>query len=49
MRTSDDARRAHSGVRAGGGAVARLVEPLWSYLPDNATRLSYRYGSEVRM
>ena len=50
MRTRDDARGARSGVGAGCGAVALMVELLSSYpaLPDNAP-LSYWCADEVRV
>ena len=51
VRTRDDARGARSGVGAGGGAVALMVEPLSSYptLPDSVPLSSYRCANEVRV
>lgn len=51
VRTRDDAKGARSGVGAGGGAVALMVELLSSFptLPDSAPLSSYRYNSEVRV
>ena len=50
VRTRDDASGTRSGVEAGGGAVALMVELLSVYpaLPESAP-LSYRCGNEVRV
>ena len=49
VRTRDDASGTRSGVGAGGGAVALMVELLSVYptMPESAP-LSYRCGNEVR-
>ena len=50
-RTRDDAKRARSRVRAGGGAVALMVELKASYptLSASSPLASYRYDNEVRV
>ena len=51
VRTRDDAWGAQSGVGAGGGAVALMVELLSAYptLPESAPLSSYQYGNEIRV
>ena len=51
VRTRDDAWRGRSGVGAGGGAVALMVELLSGSrtLPESAPLSSYRHGNEVRV
>ena len=50
VRTGDDASGTRSGVGAGGGAVALMVELLSVYptMPESAP-LSYRCGNDVRV
>ena len=50
-RTRNDASGTRSGVGAGGGAVALMVELLSVYptMPESAPLLSYRCGNEVRV
>ena len=50
VRTRDDASGTRSGVGAGGGAVALMVELLSVYptMPESAYLSSYRCGNEVR-
>ena len=50
-RTRDDPSGTRSGVGAGGGAVALMVELLSVYLtmPESAPLSSYRRGNEVRV
>ena len=49
VRTRDDASGTRSGVGAGGGAVALMVELLSVYptMPESAPLSSYRCGNEV--
>ena len=51
VRTRDDASGTRSGVGAGGGAVALMVELLSVYptMPESAPLSSYRCGNEVRI
>ena len=51
VRTRDHASETRSGVGAGGGAVALMVELLsvYSTLPESAPLSSYRCGNEVRL
>ena len=54
VRTRDDASGTRSGVGAGGGAVALMVELLSVYptmpeMPESAPLSSYRCGNEVRV
>ena len=51
VRTRDDASGTRSGVGAGGGAVALMVELLSVYprMSESAPLLSYRCGNEVRV
>ena len=50
VRTRDDASGTRSGVEAGGGAVALMVELLSVYptMPVSAPLSSYRCGNEVK-
>ena len=51
VRTRDDASGTRSGVGAGGGAVALMVELLSVYptMPESAPLSSHRCGNEVRV
>ena len=51
VRSRDDASGTHSGVGAGGGAAALLVDLLSVYptLPESAPSLPYRCRNEVRV
>ena len=51
VRTRDDASGTRSGVGAGGGAVALMVELLSVYptMPESVPLSSYRCGNEVRV
>ena len=51
VRTRDDASGTRSGVGAGGGVVALMVELLSVYptMPESAPLSSYRCGNEVRV
>ena len=51
VHTRDDASGTRSGVGAGGGAVALMVELLSVYptMPESAPLSSYRCGNEVRV